>query len=621
MLNENSIIVKVQQGIAMPEHVVAEMRDFFLLGLSASSPFNQRNLVVVGSSTDVKVLLKLDLKDTGAVEMDEFKKKQSLYMQNIRIKVIYFLVTRGTTIPADILQSGCALMKAGKRIYLFALPEDIPSMGHFINLQSPSDFKKIMADAISVIDVLIGDIPAEATKAIEYIKKVIAPLVAAHSDHTRIYARKIEKQSGLPREDLLNIFQQAVIERKGIQGFSIDKKGQLVAKSFDLQYSEQERKDALIVLDECSRWFSSSSATFPTVISWTLVSPFSYAKKQLQKALYKWLLIIGPTGTGKTTIARIAAHIWKIFITQFETSAATIGTVPGLAHLLSRWSFPVLINEAAELFEDKSLSEVTKNAWDSMTVRSVVRGHVFSECASIAPLIMTANKEMRLTAAVLRRVKVLNLSLSDKPSQDQKNKFRQWQANLQKLSPLGAMVYEIVRTDLSILDTDDFEAAGAAVLTQMYVNAGLAVPSWVGLRLPADDQDDEFQNNGTRLEVVNHVHQYVLDRLKSVGKMNVYQENNLRDRLLCLMECNIPSDILFYKDHNVIIKKGFLKYVATKGLEISSLSHLAELLGGEYHRQACLRTLKIRGLSVVRVPFSKLMSRLIEPKPGPEDAI
>jgi len=599
---QDQTVVAIEQArFAMPEKDIKRLQAFFGSGPGSLWLYNYPEIIITEDETAAKVLATINL---PAVTWGDFRNSwESFSLQHSTVKTFYFLVANETVIPPEIMKSGCALVQSGKRVYVFSLPADMPSIGHFLNLNAEAELKKLMADARSIVDFLIEGSPAEATKAMEYINNKIAPLIAAHVEHVGLYTNKIAKNTGVPKGDVLRILQQAIIERRGITGFSIDKKGHLVAKEFNLQYSEQERRDALIVLDELSRMFSSSLATFATVIYWILLSPYSYAIKQLQKTPYQWLLLLGPPATGKTTLAKTCAYIWRLPIAQFETSAATIGTVPGLAHVLSRWSFPVLINESAELFDDKGLTEVIKNACEAQTVRSVVRGHLFLECPSIAALIMTANKEMPLTAAVRRRVKVIHLSLSDKPSPAQRDKFKQWQPNLQKLPPLGAMVYEYVRNDLSIFDTDDFAAAGTAILRQLYANVGLAVPSWVGLRLPDEEGDDAIQNSSTRSELVNLMHQYVIDRLRSVG---VYKEKNLRGRLRCLMEYNIPSDILFYKKCDVIIKKGFLKYLASKGHEISSLSHLAQVLEGEYRERATIRSLGFIGVSLTRVALSKL---------------
>ena len=601
----NSIMQKktssglAQSLVSITEEDLKLMRAFYQ---SSVNVFDHTEIIISEHNIAVPMLEGTVL---PVVAWKDIKGEKHFEIKNGAVKAVYFLISGEEKITPEMLKCGSRWMKAGKRVYCFSLPSEMPSIGHFINLNSPDEFKKLMANANSIVDFIIMNMPAEPTKARDYIKVEIAPVLAAHPDYAGIYVKKIAKSSGVPRSDVANILHQAVMKKRGIHGFSINEQGRLVARALNLKQSVHSVQDALITLNELSKWFAGSQAIFSLITKWLLLSPFAYVKKQLKKPPYQWLLLLGLSGVGKTTLAQVGAFIWNIEISKYETSAATIGTVAGLSKILSGSSLPVLVNEAAELFENKMQCECIKNAWDSPTVRSVIRGQSFYEQPSLAPLILTANKSINLSAALKRRFRQIDLPLTDKPSRDQVKKFRAWMPNLKKLSPIGGMVFDVVKQDSSILDTDDFETTGADVLEKLYSVAGLDIPTWVELRLPVEGSDDACAMADMSSEIITILHGYVIDLLKGVSRLNVDQDNNFGHRLDRLMSCRTPTDVLLYKEE-VIIKKGFLEYANKKGCEISSLSNLAELLGGVFFKQASIRPLQINALSIVKVSLSKI---------------
>ena len=124
------------------------------------------------------------------------------------------------------------------------------------------------------------------------------------------------------------------------------------------------------------------------------------------------------------------------------------------------------------------------------------------------------------------------------------------------------------------------------ILEKLYSTAGLEVPTWVWLRPDIEVSDPSDEWRGMILELIDR---YVADVLSKYARKEDLQYNTTTyDRIAFISSNNIPSSILLVRDRDgsesVVIKRGFLKYLAENGINIASLRDLAELMDWNYSR-------------------------------------
>ena len=113
-------------------------------------------------------------------------------------------------------------------------------------------------------------------------------------------------------------------------------------------------------------WYSHLGERFTTVIKWGLLAPFSYAIKQKRGTYgihFHWLLLHGAGSTGKSTLGKIIRAIWNL--PPDEKGGSHIDTIPRFGKVVSEGTFPILVNEVADVLAKENLREVIKSAIES----------------------------------------------------------------------------------------------------------------------------------------------------------------------------------------------------------------------------------------------------------------
>ncbi len=411
-----------------------------------------------------------------------------------------------------------------------------------------------------------------------------------------------------------------VIDDIDVQGFFMDKNGNMVANWEFPDPDTEKAVDALIVLSELvEKWFAGDPKA-GAVIKWGILSPFFFVRKQMELSPWKWIFLLGTGGTGKSTLLQVIAHIFGVPLALMEISAGSISTEARLGRKLSQWTFPFVVNEASGIFAgNEGIRELIKNAWDRITFRGKYREGQFVEELSLAPLAFTSNEHIEFTQAELRRVDVFLFSWKNHVPEEKRIEFENWKKRLKTLEYLGREIYAVVKEHTEeILNTENYLQAGEQILERLYRKFSLEVPKWV-YQSPTEEDffgTEKDYKAEVRDGIVSLLKTYVTQKLKEyLGRAVAYRaeftEGNryrteLRYKLLELQEKNIPSDVLLYEGDmadEIVIKKGFLEYLKKNGLKVGTLKEVAELLGGTYG-QASLRTINVKGLKVVRVPYS-----------------
>lgn len=124
--------------------------------------------------------------------------------------------------------------------------------------------------------------------------------------------------------------------------------------------TDVDRRKVLDCVDVLEMFYQRSKHKFAfvTVVKWSTVSPFSYAKKFVNKSgsSGNWIPDLQPHGetqTGKTTLSRVALAVWRLHTNQYlrihEIGFAEADTKAKHGHAVSQTTYPVTIHEVGQL--------------------------------------------------------------------------------------------------------------------------------------------------------------------------------------------------------------------------------------------------------------------------------
>jgi len=354
----------------------------------------------------------------------------------------------------------------------------------------------------------------------------------------------------------------------------------------------EELRNALELLDTLSYWYSHALDRFSIIIKWGLIAPFVYARKQRGKWI-PWLYLYGSSYTGKTTLAFIVLHLYGLPIAQYQKSGSNIDTVPRLGYVLSRATFPTLINEPGSAITKEQIIEVMKSAIESTTARGrYVRG-TYTEIPSLSPLIMTSNKILPRDDALLRRFIVLLFTYGERISKEKSQEFdRTIKPRFRELEVIGKWVAKRIIEDPSILNEDDWLAIAERLLTEMYESVGLTPPEWIKLRV--EEEEDIYED--MREMIREHLRKRVEEEfIKFSGRVLVEAtvrprtDTSFEERLNIVLSNGLIPYIIYRDDGTIIFTIGFREELRSVIGDIGGLKSIAELLGWEY------KLVKIKG--------------------------
>ncbi len=404
------------------------------------------------------------------------------------------------------------------------------------------------------------------------------------------------RKADLALSSILSIYEETknaeVIEDIQVSGFYMTKEGEIIANCELPEHDKSSVNEALCVLHEfIDRWFKDDPKAV-TVVKWCLLAPFFFVRKQMELNPWKWIFLLGTSGTGKSTLLQLAGYFYGINIGLMEISAGAIGTEARLGKKLSQWTFPFIVNEAKAIFTgNESLRELLKNAWDRITFRGKYKEGVFIEELSLAPLAFTSNEHIEFSQAEYRRIDVFQFSWKNRIKEEQRKEFEKWKKNLRILNYIGRAVFEIIRSNIDILSYGSYIDAGEEILKTLYYTYSGTIPEWCFLK-PEDEDfyiaeknfEDEIYDDLIRL-----IYLYVIDKLREyTGNVYAYKDGQVsyefKDRIMYIQGKNIPSAVMYDSETDQIyITKEFLEYLNNrKYTKVGTLKEIAEILKGKY---------------------------------------
>jgi len=368
-------------------------------------------------------------------------------------------------------------------------------------------------------------------------------------------------------------------------------------------FTEEDLRNSLTLLRELrERWYDHLAERFTTIIKWGIVAPFSYAIKQIRGTYgihFPWLLLHGSASTGKSTLGKIIRAIWNL--PPEEKGGSHIDTVPRFGKVVSESTFPILINEVADVLSKDSLREVLKSSIETTFARGRYVQGVYVEEPALAPMIFTTNKTYPADDALLRRFVAILFSISDRVPEEKARQFeREVLPRISDLRFLGFYVFKKIAKNPELLKRD-WQSLSTHLLRDAFEYAGLEIPRWVEEQHRGESLEDitELINEEIRARLLEDINQRSSRHVSRA-------EFTLEGRLETLLRDNfIPW--AFRRDDDIVITSSVLNILG--GLSVDSLKSLAERFGWTY------RNVKIgeRVIKAIRVPFEDFLA-FLEPE-------
>jgi len=457
------------------------------------------------------------------------------------------------------------------------------------------------------------------------LKKVIGP-ADLDTIASRLKAEAVVKHKRLIEDALSSLIIAFIRNGKAEIRRELEKPGfyyidgQIKAIKWNAEeITKEELAKSLELLKELrEEWYQHLAERFTTIIKWGILAPFSYAVKQVRGTYgihFPWLLLHGSASTGKSTLGKVIRAIWNL--PPEEKGGSHIDTVPRFGKVVSESTFPILINEVADVLAKDSLREVLKSSIETLFARGRYVQGVYVEEPALSPMIFTTNKTYPSDDALLRRFIGILFSLSDRVSEERAKQFeREVLPRIYELRFLGYFIFKRIAGNPELLKKDWLEVS-TSLLRSAFEFAGLEVPTWIDEAHRGESLEEitELINEEIRarlLEDINSRYSRHVSRVEVVLENQASYSVELRHRLEALLRENyIPW--AFLKGEDVVITNSVLKVL--DGLAVDSLKSLAERFGWSY---GSVRT-GSKFVKAAKAPLSEFVAFLEGSEKEPED--
>lgn len=411
------------------------------------------------------------------------------------------------------------------------------------------------------------------------------------------------------------------IDNKGVY-YNIQSDNLLVVKLNTSKPSTDEILQSISILEELHSSYIKESVTFATVIKWSLVSVFAYAKKQTGDWI-PWLYLVGAGQSGKTTLASIGSYFYGEYSKDINLGGGSFNSEYRIGNVVSQDCTLRIINEPASTFRNETTTEVVKNTVELEICRKI-QGKVYP---AFSPIIFTANNFVPEMDSLYRRLFIIDFEHNQRKSESSKKAFeKKYHVLSPAISPLKALqvfgriaVREVI-ADTSLLH-DDWQILADKLIKSVYEQVDKPVPSWL-LEWAADKDLDDLDNTqienirGILVEELYNARKRITLR-GDYGQIEEFKldgdEVSSNSKEFETLYWDLINERVFNwclphkprgKPKSVFLNQGFKKLLNSHLEEIGTLKSIGQLLHWQYGKVNFKNT-QSRGLLV---PFDEFMS-------------
>ena len=273
----------------------------------------------------------------------------------------------------------------------------------------------------------------------------------------------------------------------------------IITVDYDCQElpSPEDLKKSLNILEDFGSYFKTSDYDIrdkvATIFKLTLLNPFDYVKKQLGYDR-EIPFLYGAPGTAKTSLLQLVMFVYEIPKDYFMESGGSANTPAQLSGLMKEKTFPIMVDEAENIFKKPELVSLNKQAMNGLYSRKI-RDTNQNEIPqpSYATLLYNSNEiPFKLSKdGSVRRYNIIHFDETQRPSEDDKEDFKdKWKASdkghyqadtpLKHLKYIGQFVAYDILNNPGLLKEDN-QTLTDKLVNRMYLYAELSggVPGWL----------------------------------------------------------------------------------------------------------------------------------------------
>ena len=224
-----------------------------------------------------------------------------------------------------------------------------------------------------------------------------------------------------------------------------------------------------------------------TILKWGLVSPFSYARKQMVSS-GDWIPRLhecGKTQTGKTTKGKVVLALWRLLGTKYErlNIVGFMSTEARFCTTIGRSTYPVIMNEVSALAAEKNsyLVELAKHAAETTNSRSKYNNdRRYIQEPALSNILFTSNGSPPRDAAYRLRYLPISFERNLETTEEEKKEFNLWwNSNYHKLCAFGDFAAKYIIENSHLLKELRWYELGQRIIEEFYEECDKEIPLWI----------------------------------------------------------------------------------------------------------------------------------------------
>lgn len=373
------------------------------------------------------------------------------------------------------------------------------------------------------------------------------------------------------------------------------------------QITDIKKEDAIRCceyLDHLAEYGWKNKNIFPTVLKWGLVAPFSFIIKYSSNSenWMPWLQLYGHGQTGKTTLGKLVLNIWNLDYKAYSLGFNHIDSVARFGNVVSRDTYPKLINEIGALSMNSfgkytTIVEMIKHSIESSTVRGKYvdnssHNNNYQEIPALNPMIFTSNHQPINDSGYNRRMESIHFSKNEKKEEEEQQQFKKlFEENRKYLSVLGNFAASYIADNPKVLLEISWREISKDMLRRFYQFAEKDIPKWIEYfeeQRDAVDESTEMTHFDLRAFLLNKINETFSRYSRFDGDQNMDNISlTLTSKLKYCLQNKLISFFHEINDDNILITVDIMKELKKGNLEnVTSLKDIGILLNFKYNNKS-----------------------------------